>query len=151
MAKQQRQNQSSAIGVVGILIVAIATTTIWQQRHQQAIASVEAIQSRITLAPDNGSNLAQIDRQSNPTVYYRVTLKDAPAGSRLSLRYDWLALNGEVVHQSRYQTQQIDRFVWTTYCYHQLGPNAAIGTWEVRMFLEGRSLRSQHFIVRTNL
>jgi hypothetical protein len=148
LAQQQKRNWLIVAGVVLVLIGVIATTTFFKQRHQQAIAQVSAIESRITLAQDNGSSVDEFYLVSNLEVYYRVTLKDAPLGSRLSLSCDWVDPNGQVVHQSRYQTRQIDRPVWTTYCYHQLSPSVAKGTWEVRMFLEGRSLSTQKFVVQ---
>lgn len=146
LARQQRKKQLIVAVVVALLGGAIATTTFLHHRYQQAIASVATIESRITLDRDN-SRLGQINRQTSPTVYYHVALKDAPVGNRLSLTCNWVNPSGEVVHQSNYQTRQIDRAVWTTYCYHQLSPSATMGTWEVRMFLEGRSLGSHKFVV----
>lgn len=145
LARQQRRQRLIVLGVVVVILGAIATITIRQQHHDQAIASISAIRSRITLASDNGSNIAKINPQN--TVYYRVTLLDVPLNSRLTISCDWVDPNNQVVHQSRYQTQQIDRSVWTTYCYNQIGSDAATGTWEVRMFLEGRFLSSQKFVV----
>src|SRR4028118_954921 len=50
---QQRRNRRIAVGVVGILVGAIATTTVFIQQQQQAIARISTYQSRITLAQDN--------------------------------------------------------------------------------------------------
>lgn len=147
LAKQQRRNWLTIAAVVAILSIAIATTAYLSQRQQQASDAVAAIQSRVTLAQDNGRSLEQVDAQSNLQIYYRVTLEDVPIGSRLSLTCDWVNPDSQVVHQSRYQTQQIARSVWTTYCYHQLSPSAATGTWEVKMFLAGRLLSSHKFVV----
>lgn len=141
LARQQRKKQLIVAVVVALLGGAIATTTFLHHRHQQAIASIATIESRITLDRDN-SRLGQINRQTSPIVYYQVTLKDTPVGNRLSLTCDWVNPSGEVVHQSNYQTRQIERSVWTTYCYHQLSPSATTGTWEVRMFLEGLTVVS---------
>jgi hypothetical protein len=147
LANQQKRNRLIIAGIVVVLIAAIATTTIFSQRHQEAIAQVSVAASRVTVGQDNNNIPTQIDPKSNPQVFYRVTLEDAPVGSRLSLSCDWIDPTGQVVHQSRYQTKAIDRQVWNTYCYHSLSPNAATGTWEVRMMLEGRSLSSQRFVV----
>ena len=146
LADRQKRNRLIVAGVVGALIAAIAITTILSQRHQQAIAQVSVVASRVTVGQDN-SNPPQIDPKSNPQVFYRVTLEDAPVGSRLSLGCDWIDPSGQIVHQSRYQTKAIDREVWNTYCYYSLSPNATTGTWEVKMMLEGRSLSSQSFVV----
>lgn len=146
LADRQKRNRLIVAGVVGALIAAIAITTILSQRHQQAIAQVSVVASRVTVGQDN-SNRPQIDPKSNPQVFYRVTLEDVPVGSRLSLGCDWIDPSGQIVHQSRYQTKAIDREVWNTYCYYSLSPNATTGTWEVKMMLEGRSLSSQSFVV----
>ena len=147
LARQEKRNRLIIAGVVVALMAAIATTTILSQRHQQAIARVSAIASRVTVGQDNSSNPVAIDPTTNPQVFYRVTLEDAPVGSRLSLGCDWIDPRGQVVHQSRYQTREIDRQVWNTYCYYSLNRNAALGRWEVRMMLAGRSLVSQRFVV----
>jgi len=147
LANRQKRNRLIVAGVVIALVGAIATTTIVSQRHQQAIAQVAIVASRITVGQQDSSHPAPIDPTNNPQVFYRVTLKDAPVGSRLSLSCDWIAPSGQVVHQSRYQTKAIDREVWNTYCYHSLSANAATGTWEIRMMLAGRSLGSQRFVV----
>lgn len=147
LARQQKRNRLIVAGVVVALVAAIATIAFFSQRHQQAIAQVSAIDSRVTLGQDNSNSPTAIDPKSSPQVYYRVTLQDAPVGSQLSLSCDWIDPTGQIVHQSRYQTKAIDRSVWNTYCYYSLNPNVTTGTWEVRMFLEGRSLSSQRFVV----
>jgi hypothetical protein len=147
LANRQKRQRLIVAGIAIALVAAIATITISSQRHQEAIAEVNLIASRITVGQDNSSNPASIDPTNNPQVFYRVTLEDAPVGSRLSLGCDWIDPSGQIVHQSRYQTNAIDREVWNTYCYHSLSANAATGTWEVRMILAGRSLGSQRFVV----
>lgn len=147
LAERQKRTRLIIAGVVAVLIGAIALTTIFSQRHQQAISEVAVTGGYITVGQDNNKIPAAIDPTNNPQVFYRVTLEDAPVGSRLSLGCDWIDPSGQVVHQSRYQTKIIDREIWNTYCYYSLSPNAATGTWEVRMVLEGRSLGSQRFVV----
>jgi hypothetical protein len=147
LANRQKRQRLIVAGVAIALVAAIATITIFSQRHQEAIAQVAIVASRITVGQDDSSNPAPIDPTNNPQVFYRVTLEDAPVGSTLSLGCDWIDPSGQVVHQSRYQTKAIDREVWNTYCYHSLNANAVTGTWEVRMMLAGRSLGSQRFVV----
>jgi hypothetical protein len=147
---QKRRNRWIMGGVVVVLIGAIATAGVFMQNQSKvadAIANVSASGSRITLA-QAGGNLTVIDRQSNPRVYYRVTLQNAPVGEKLSLACDWIDPSGNVAHQSRYQTSQIDKSVWPTYCYHQLNSGSAAGTWKVQMLLGNRTVSTSSFNVK---
>lgn len=145
---QQRRNRWIAVGIVAVLVGAIATTTLFFQQQQQAYSRISTVQSRLTLTQDNGNNIGTIDRQTNPKVYYRVTLKDAPIGKKLSLTCDWIDPKGQVVHQNRYETRQIDKAVWPTYCYYQLGAAATAGNWQVQMSVGDRPLSSTSFTVK---
>jgi hypothetical protein len=82
LARQQKRQRLIVAGVTVALIAAIATITVFSQRHQQSIDRVTAITSRIAVGQDNGINPVQIDPQTNPQVFYRVTLDDAPLGSQ---------------------------------------------------------------------
>ncbi|MFB2972678.1 DUF3859 domain-containing protein [Aerosakkonema sp. BLCC-F183] len=148
LSAQQQRNRWIYGGVAAAAIVAIASTGFFIQQNQQAIARVSAQQDRITFAQDNGGNFATINRQSNPEVFYRVTLKDAPIGQKLSLACDWISPSGQVVKQNRYQTRQIDKSVWNTYCRNQLGTAAPTGTWKVQMSLSGRPISDASFEVK---
>lgn len=95
----------------------------------------------------NGSNLTTIARQANSEVFYR-TLKDAPVGRKLSLSCDWIAPNDQVVHQNRYQTREIDKLLWNTYCRYKIFTTAPTGNWKVKMFLAGRPISDASFEVK---
>lgn len=147
---QQRRNRWIAVGVAAVLVGAIATTTFFIQRHQQAIARISVAQNRVTLAQDNGSSLATINRQASKPVfevYYRTTLKDAPLGEKLSLGCDWIDPSGQVRHQNRWQTRSIDKELWPTYCRYQFNLGAATGRWKVQMSYRGRTLSTNSFVL----
>ncbi len=148
LSRQKKRNWLIGIVVAVTLIGGIATTALLHQQYQQQIAQVSVVQNRISLANNREINSGQIDRQTKPKVFYRVTLQDAPLGDRLSPTCDWIDPSGKTVHQSTYQTQPIEKSVWTTYCFYQLTADATPGTWQVRMSLEGRSLSSQTFAVK---
>lgn len=145
---QQRRNRLIAGGVVAVLVSAIATTTVFIQNRQQTFARISTSGNRITLAQDNGSNLTTIDRQISPKLFYRVTINEAPIGEKLSLSCDWIDPSGKVVHQSRYQTREVDKSVWQTNCYYQLGTAMSAGNWKVQMSLDGRIISSTSFTVK---
>lgn len=154
---QQRRNRWIAVGVATVLVAAIATTTNFIQSHQQALSRISITQNRLTLAGDNGSNLAIINRQTSPEVYYRVTLKDTPLGEKLSLSCNWIDPSGQVMHQNRWQTRSIDKEIWSTYCRYQFSPSTETGSWKVQMFLgdaasglplRARTLSISSFIVK---
>ncbi len=148
LAVQQRRKRWIVAGVTVALIGAIATATVLAQHRQQGFARVSTYESRITLDRDSEGNLTEVNRQSGSKVFYRVTLKEAPVGEKLSLSCDWIDPSGTVAHQNRYQTRQIDKAVWPTFCYSQFGPNSAAGTWQVRMSLDGRILSTSSFVVK---
>ncbi|MEQ8975172.1 MAG: DUF3859 domain-containing protein [Coleofasciculus sp. C1-SOL-03] len=148
LAVQQRRNRWIVGGVIAAVVVAIAGTTVIIQQNQQALQTVSTVQSQITLTKDGSSILTEVNRQTSPLIYYRVTLKDAPIGKRLSLSCDWMNPRGEVVHQNRWQTKAIDKQVWHTYCRHQFNLAAAPGTWTVQMSLGDRLISTTSFIVK---
>lgn len=145
---QQRRNRLITGGVVAVLVGAIALGTLFFQNRQQTFTRVSTSFSRITLAQDKGSNLTTIDRQISPKVYYRVTLNEVPVGEKLSLTCDWIDPSGKVVHQSRYQTREVDKSVWQTNCFYQLGTGMSAGNWKVQMSLDGRIISSTSFTVK---
>lgn len=148
---QKRRNRWIMGGVVVALVGAIATTSIFiqnQRNVENAIANVSAANSLVTLTQNGASRANQIARQSNPRVYYRVTLQNAPVGEKLSLACDWIDPSGNIAHQSRYQTRQIDKSVWPTFCYHQLNSGSPAGSWKVQMLLGNRTLSTTRFDVR---
>jgi hypothetical protein len=148
LAVQQRRNRWIAGGVIASLVVAIAGTTVFIQQNQQAIQNVSTAQSQIALTQDGSSTLKEVNRQASPLIYYRVTLKDAPIGKKLSLSCDWIDPSGQVVHQNRWETQTIDKAVWSTHCRYQFSPAASPGNWKVQMSLEERTLSTTSFTVK---
>ncbi|MBF2084252.1 MAG: hypothetical protein IGS16_06575 [Thermoleptolyngbya sp. C42_A2020_037] len=112
------------------------------------MSQVTAVQDRLTLTQDDGSNLTVVNRQQSPEVVYRVTLEQAPVGDRLTLSCSWTDPTGVIVKQNRYETKQITTPVWNTYCRMPLGSGTTAGTWTVEMFLGDRPLESAQFQVQ---
>ena len=148
LAKQQKRNWIIGGAIAVTLVGGIAAATIFHQQYQQQIERVSATQNRITLAENSQTNVGEVDRQKNPQVFYQVTLKDAPLHDRLRLTCDWVDPTGQVVQQSNYQTQSIEQSFWPTYCSHRFDSGSAVGTWQVKMALEGRFLSRQTFVVK---
>ncbi|MEA5549872.1 DUF3859 domain-containing protein [Anabaena cylindrica UHCC 0172] len=143
---QQRRNKLIIFGVVAAVIVIIASTIFFNQQQTSLLANVSAQQDRITLA-DN-TNLKTISRQTNPEVFYRVALKDAPIGNKLSLACNWINPSGQIVKQNKYQTREVKTSVWDTYCRYTINSAAPVGNWQVEMFLEGRKISDETFVVK---
>lgn len=148
LAIQQRRNRWIIAGAITSLVIVLAGTTFFVQQNQQAIARISTVQSQITLTQDSSSNLAEVNRQTNPLIYYRVTLKDAPIGKNLSLSCDWIAPSGSIIHQNRWQTKTIDKTVWPTHCRYQFNSGATPGNWKVQMSVGDRILSTTSFIVK---
>lgn len=148
LEQRQRRNRWIAIATTAVIIAAIALGVLFWQNWQQQIAQVVAGQDRIALSKTSGDNLSQVSRQTNPRVYYQVTLKNAPIDRQLSLQCDWIDPRGQTVHQGRYQTRTIATPIWNTYCFYNLDSASPQGNWEVRMSLDGRILSTQPFTVQ---
>ncbi|MTJ51880.1 DUF3859 domain-containing protein [Anabaena sp. UHCC 0253] len=143
---QERRNKLIGFGVVTIVIVGIGLTIFFSQQKTSLLANITAQQDRITLA-DN-ANLNTISRQSQPELFYRVTLKDAPIGKKLSLSCNWVDSSGQVVKQNNYQTREVKTSIWETQCRYTINPNASLGNWKVEMFLDGRKISDESFVVK---
>ncbi|MEH2192226.1 MAG: DUF3859 domain-containing protein [Nostoc sp.] len=145
---QQRRNRWIASGVVAVLVILSASTIFFIQQQNSVLSRVSAQQDRITLVSNTGGDLKTISRQTNPEVFYRVTLKDAPLGKKLALSCNWVDPSGQIVKQNNYQTREINTSVWDTQCRYTINSAATVGNWKVQMFLEGRQISDETFEVR---
>jgi len=147
LAARQQRNRWIVGSVIGLSILLLLGTALFTQNLQRTLALVTAQRDRVTLAQDNGGNLSSVSRQANSEVFYRVTLSNAPVGQKLSLSCSWIDPGGQVVHQNRYQTQEITTPVWNTVCRHTIGLAAPVGMWKVQVFLGDRLLSDADFAV----
>ncbi|MCW6050338.1 DUF3859 domain-containing protein [Lyngbya sp. CCAP 1446/10] len=145
LAQQQRRNRWIAGGLAAVAVGAIAITGFFIQQSRQALDRISVQQNRITSVQDDGGNLTVVSRQNNPEIFYRVTLKDAPLGKKLSLSCDWIDPSGQVVKQNSYQTREIDKSIWNTQCRYKIGTAATPGKWQVKMLVENRAIGSTSF------
>ncbi|MFN6466054.1 MAG: DUF3859 domain-containing protein [Nostoc sp. DedVER02] len=145
---QQRRNRWITSGVVAALVILSASTIFFIQQQNSALSRVSAQQDRITLVSNTGGDLKTISRQTNPEVFYRVTLKDAPLGKKLALSCNWIDPSGQIVKQNNYQTREINTSVWDTQCRYTINSAATVGNWKVQMFLEGRQISDETFEVK---
>lgn len=148
LAQQERRNRWIAGGLAAAAVGAIAITGFFIQQSRQAIDRISVQQNRITSVQDDGGNLTVVSRQNNPEIFYRVTLKDAPIGKKLSISCDWIDPSGQVVKQNSYQTREIDKSIWNTQCRYKIGTAATPGKWQVKMFVENRAIGSTSFQVK---
>jgi hypothetical protein len=143
---RQRKHLVRIIGAVLAVAIAIPIFLTWQNR--QGLSHVSVQQDLITLTPEGGPPLKTVDRQTNPEIYYRVVLKDAPMGKKLALSCDWIAPNGQVVKQNRYETQPVKTNPWATHCRYRIEPTAPPGTWSTKIFLDRRPIKTATFEVK---
>jgi hypothetical protein len=148
LATQQRRIRW-AIGGVIAAFMAIVAGFLWTGHQQQQMLSRLTVQTdRLTLATDRGDALTTIERRTNPELYYRVTLAEAPVGQTLSLSCQWFDPSGNIVHQNNYQTREISTPVWQTFCRYPLGASAPTGNWKVQMSSGDRLLSDTTFSVQ---
>jgi hypothetical protein len=148
LAVQQKRRRWIIGSAVGAIALAIAGIAFFFQQQHQILSQVGVQQDRITLVRDNGESLTSFTRQSKPELFYRVTLKDAPLGQKLSISCNWIAPNQQIVHQNRYQTKEVTTPIWNTFCHHQLGSTSPVGNWKVQILLKNHPLGEETFDVR---
>jgi hypothetical protein len=144
---EKRRNKLIAFGVVAAVIIGIGSTVFFNQQQGSLLANVSAQQDKITLESNNG-DLKNISRQTNSELFYRVTLKDAPIGKKLALSCNWIDPTGQIVKQNNYQTREVKTSIWDTFCRYSINSNAPMGNWKVEMFLEGRKISEETFMVQ---
>ncbi|MBS3028687.1 MAG: DUF3859 domain-containing protein [Dolichospermum sp. DET50] len=144
---QQRRNKLITFGVVAAVIIGIGSTVFFNQQQGSLLANVSAQQDKITLESNNG-DLKNISRQTNSELFYRVTLKNAPIGKKLALSCNWIDPSGQIVKQNNYQTREVKTSIWDTFCRYTINATAPVGNWKVEMFLEGRKISEEPFIVQ---
>jgi hypothetical protein len=145
LAIEQKRNRWIIGGVIAAIALVIIGFAAINQQKQQTLSRVSATQARIALTKDGSDSTKAIERQDNLQLFYRVTLSDAPVGQKLSMSCNWLAPNGDVMHQNRYETQEITKAVWDTTCQYKIPKNAPAGTWTVKAFVGDRLLSSTPF------
>lgn len=143
---QQRRNKLIAFGVVGAIMITVGSLVFFNQQQASLLANVSAQQDRITLADE--VDIKTVSRQANGEVFYRVTLKDAPIGKRLSLSCNWIDPSGKIVKQNAYDTKDITTSIWNTYCKYTINSTAPVGNWQVEMLLDGRKISEEIFVVQ---
>jgi hypothetical protein len=148
LAARQRRNRWIVGGVIGLSVLLLLGGMLFTKNQQQMLVRITAQRDRITLAQDNGGNLKTVSRKASSEVFYRVTLSNAPVGQKLSLSCSWMDPEGQIVHQNRYQTEEIMTPVWNTVCRHTIGSAASVGMWRVQMFLGDRLLGDTAFAVK---
>ena len=144
---QQRRNKLITFGVIAAVIIGIGSTVFFNQQQGSLLANVSAQQDKITLESNN-ENLKNISRQTNSELFYRVTLKNAPIGKKLALSCNWIDPTGQIVKQNNYQTREVKTSVWDTQCRYSINTTAPVGNWKVEMFLEGRKISEETFMVQ---
>ena len=144
---EERRNKLITFGVVAAVIIGIGSTVFFNQQQGSLLANVSAQQDKITLESNN-ENLKNISRQTNSELFYRVTLKNAPIGKKLALSCNWIDPTGQIVKQNNYQTREVKTSIWDTFCRYSINSNAPVGNWKVEMFLEGRKISEETFMVQ---
>ncbi|GAP99423.1 hypothetical protein [Leptolyngbya sp. NIES-2104] len=145
---QKRQRQKIVLSTIAIMIAGLTTTiAVVYQKQQNRIARIAALQDIVTLE-SSAKPVKQFDRTKDQQVFYRVTLKNAPINTQVIVSCRWTDATGQIVHQSRYQTEPISRSPWVVACSAPLTPQSQPGTWTVKMNVEERSISDQSFAVK---
>lgn len=143
-AQRKRKRIIIAIAAAVMAVILLVSVSMW--RHSAALGRITGGQARITRSTDDGGSLQSVTRDGQE-VFYRVMIRDAPAGESLSLTCNWIDPNGNVFDQKRFTTKAIDKSVWPAFARCQIGPAAPRGTWKVELLLDDRVLSATPFEV----
>ncbi|MGF1673961.1 MAG: DUF3859 domain-containing protein [Rivularia sp. (in: cyanobacteria)] len=146
--KQKKRNRWIIGGVLAVALSAIATTFFVQQQHNSALERIAVYDSRVGLRQNDSASVEEINRQNTPSVFYNVTLQDAPVGKELELGCNWLDPSRQIAHQSNWKTKTISKEVWNTHCRYQFNDNVPTGNWIVQMTLGDEVIISKNFVVK---
>jgi hypothetical protein len=138
-------------GIVATAIIALGGFWMLSQQQQGAMDKIVAQSDLITNSAflnNNGAKISTVDRQSNTSLFYHVTLKDAPVGQRLSPSCDWIDPSGKTVKQNKFQTKEIKTSIWDTHCQYQVGANTTPGEWQVKMSIDNKQISDEKFVVK---
>jgi hypothetical protein len=130
-----------------VLVGGVALLYPWNRKTPDT-TNITASSGRLTFETDGGASLTAVNRQAKPEVLYRVTLENAPLGSKLTLKCEWFTPSGNLAHQNCYQTPRIDKETWTTHDRYRFSPASPAGVWSVKLSLDDRELHSLPFQVR---
>ncbi|MGG6264936.1 hypothetical protein ACQ4M3_02575 [Leptolyngbya sp. AN03gr2] len=145
---QKQQRKKIVLSTIAIMIAGLTTTiAVVHQKRENQLNRIGAIQHIVTLE-SSAKPVTQFDRQKDQQIFYRVTLKNAPINNRLRISCRWSNSTGQIVHQSRYQTEEISRSPWVVTCNAPLTPQSQAGKWNVKMSVEERSISDRSFTVK---
>jgi hypothetical protein len=143
-ARRKKTRIILAMAAIVLAVIVLVSVSMW--RHSEAEGRVTAGQARITHSVDDGGSLQSVTRDGQE-VFYRVMIRDAPAGESLSLTCNWIDPQGNLFHQNRYETRAIDKSAWPTFARCQIGLSAPKGRWKVELLLGDRVLSATSFEV----
>lgn len=146
LERAQRKKRRIIIAVITAVMAVILLVSVSMWRHSAAMSRISAGQARITRSTDDGGSLQSVTRDGQE-VFYRVMIKDAPAGESLTLTANWIDPNGNLFDQKRYETKAIDKAAWPTFARCLIGQAAPKGTWKVELLLGDRVLSATTFEV----
>ncbi|MBE9014006.1 DUF3859 domain-containing protein [Pseudanabaenaceae cyanobacterium LEGE 13415] len=145
---QKQQRHKIVLSTIVMMTAGLTLTiAVVYQKQQNRIARIAPLQDSVTLE-SSANSVKQFDRQKDQQIFYRVTLKNAPISDRLIVSCQWRDSTGQIVHQSRYQTQEISRSPWVVTCSTPLTPQSQAGTWNVKMSVEERTMSDRTFTVK---
>jgi hypothetical protein len=135
-------------GVLGALLIAAVAGTFYMIRQKRiGLDRVWAQEAKLTIGEDSES-LQEIEREGQPEVFYRVTLRDMPLGDRVQMECRWVNAQGRITRNNKYQTQKVTSATWHTWCRERLVRDSPPGDWTVEMYLDGRRISTTEFRVK---
>ncbi|MBX9722786.1 MAG: hypothetical protein K2X81_15405, partial [Candidatus Obscuribacterales bacterium] len=144
---KKKQKLLSTVVVVGIVLAVLGLTTFFMtSSYTDQLAKVTGAGTRITSQVESSADLSVVSAGSG-TIFARITLHDVPQGTRLPMEAKWIAPDGSVFHENKWQTKPVDRQTWETHAKCDIPTSAPKGNWLVKFSIAGRELATQKFVV----
>ena len=135
--------------VVSLLLLLILVAGVYVfSRRGEGLANMSAAEAHLAIGPGTAEPVQEIERSTNPEVYYHIVLHGAPMGWSLELHCEWLDPAGSVARNNVYETRFIYKSTWPTHCRQAFSSEAAAGPWQVRLLSGERVVSSTPFVLK---
>jgi hypothetical protein len=132
-------------GLVAVLLLTGLTLGWRAMGRSQALEQTAVARAVLTSAGAPAAGV--VSRSGRPEVGFELVLRHPPHGAALDLSCHWRGPGGDLRHQNRWQTKEVDKDVWPTQCRRRFDAADSPGAWSVAMLLGERELAVERFTV----
>lgn len=134
------------VAAIVIVIASIAGAVLMKSMNDShALSMVTADQPVVAYESRAVDSLKTVS--PGRTIFFKVTLRNAPVGTKLPMFAKWYKPNGSIFHTNDWTTKTITTPVWDTHAKCTLPSSVEKGKWKVEISVSGNTVCGQDFIV----